>query len=76
MLGSSPVLTAYFNNGFMQVITDMKIGRSTNNDIVLKTDGVSRNHAEILVEEAADDDGNVHKKYFLRDIGSKFGTFV
>jgi pSer/pThr/pTyr-binding forkhead associated (FHA) protein len=38
----------------VHVTKNMKIGRNSANDIVLRTDGVSRNHAEILVEELPD----------------------
>ncbi len=70
------MLIAQYDNTMVHVTKNMKIGRNSANDIVLKTDGVSRNHAEILVEEVPDSEGKPQMKYFIRDIGSKFGTFI
>lgn len=55
-------------NGFAKV----KIGRLTQNQLVLVDETVSRNHAEIISQS----EQNGSFKYWLRDIGSKFGTFV
>ena len=54
MFGGYSVLTAYFDKTFIQITKSVKIGRNSANEIILKTDGVSRNHAEILVEEDSD----------------------
>jgi len=43
------------------------IGRKAENDLQLLSDTVSRQHAEIIYEEAT---------YYLTDVGSKRGTFV
>jgi sigma-B regulation protein RsbU (phosphoserine phosphatase) len=43
------------------------LGRSSSNGLVIGQMGVSRFHAEILVQEG---------DYLLRDLGSKMGTFV
>lgn len=53
----------------------MKIGRSTENDLVLKEDesGVSREHAMILCREGQDNSEEI--SYFLEDF-SRFGTWV
>ena len=44
-----------------------KIGRSLGNNLLLSPMGVSRMHAEVLVQEG---------EYLLRDLGSKAGTYV
>lgn len=53
----------------------MKIGRSTDNDLVLKEDesGVSREHAMILRRDGQTDSDEA--TYFLKDF-SRFGTWV
>jgi hypothetical protein len=53
----------------------MRIGRSTENDLVLKEDesGVSREHAMILRRDGQEDADVV--KYFLKDF-SRFGTWI
>ncbi len=53
----------------------MRIGRSTENDLVLKEDesGVSREHAMILCRDGQD--GDNHLSYFLKDF-SRFGTWM
>jgi phosphoserine phosphatase RsbU/P len=43
------------------------IGRSSGNDLVLGKGGISRNHAEIVLEKG---------EYLLRDLGSKLGTYL
>jgi phosphoserine phosphatase RsbU/P len=43
------------------------IGRSSANDLVFSNMSISRNHAEIVLEDGS---------YTLRDLGSKHGTFV
>jgi sigma-B regulation protein RsbU (phosphoserine phosphatase) len=43
------------------------IGRSSNNDLILGHMGISRSHAEVVLQ---------NEKYLLRDLGSKLGTYV
>ncbi len=43
------------------------VGRSSTNDLVLSQMGVSRSHAEVLVQNG---------EYLLRDVGSKLGTYL
>jgi phosphoserine phosphatase RsbU/P len=43
------------------------LGRSQGNDLVLSQMGISRSHAEVLVQNG---------EYLLRDLGSKMGTFL
>ena len=45
----------------------MSLGRSEDNDVVIRGSGVSRNHAEILRSEG---------RYYLRDLDSTNGTSV
>ncbi len=45
----------------------LTIGRRTGNDLCLANTDISRNHAEIVREGG---------RYVLRDVGSRFGTFV
>ncbi|MBN2242965.1 MAG: SpoIIE family protein phosphatase [Acidobacteria bacterium] len=45
----------------------MTLGRSGGNDLILSQRGVSRCHAEVLVEDG---------EYFLHDLDSKMGTFL
>ncbi len=43
------------------------IGRSSTNDLVLAQMNVSRNHAEVIIQD---------NEYTIRDLGSKHGTFL
>jgi hypothetical protein len=58
-----------------QVRGVMKIGRSTENDLVLKEDegGISRDHASILRRDGQNDSDEI--SYFLKD-SSRFGTWI
>lgn len=76
VIANGSLLTVLYEDNFFHVTKNTKIGRSTYNDIVLKAEGVSRNHAEVLIEDEIDFRGCIFKKYYLRDIGSKYGTFV
>jgi phosphoserine phosphatase RsbU/P len=67
---STPRLVVSDPRGRRQVVIDkslLTLGRRTESDIQVKGVGVSRQHAEI----AASNGG-----YLLRDLDSKFGTFV
>ena len=52
---------------FPVTLTEMKIGRSPDNQIVIENSGVSRHHAIIRVKEG---------RVVLEDLGSANGTFV
>ena len=51
-----------------------KIGRGKNNNLCLSEESVSREHAMIVVEKESN--SIIPTKYYLKDIGSKFGTYV
>ncbi|MGO1367773.1 MAG: FHA domain-containing protein [Senegalia sp. (in: firmicutes)] len=52
---------------FYSLISNVKIGRSNNNKIVIKDPYISKEHAQIIKEKA---------DYFLEDLNSANGTFV
>jgi pSer/pThr/pTyr-binding forkhead associated (FHA) protein len=39
------------NNTILDILKTTRVGRSITNEVQLKSDGVSRFHAEIIVEE-------------------------
>jgi sigma-B regulation protein RsbU (phosphoserine phosphatase) len=47
--------------------TPFKMGRQAENDLTLRDSRISRQHAQIVIENG---------KYFLEDLGSRHGTFV
>ncbi len=51
----------------------MRIGRRDDNDLVLREDGVSRDHATIVYRTSAEN--GAQPAYFLRD-SSSFGTYI
>lgn len=64
------VLVVLSDDGPLQTVPvdgRIRIGRQADNDLVLPDPGVSRHHAEVVLERRA---------YVLRDLGSKNGTLV
>ena len=49
----------------------ISIGRSSENDITVDDEAMSRHHARLFA-----DDGSVHLHFFVQDLASANGTFV
>jgi pSer/pThr/pTyr-binding forkhead associated (FHA) protein len=55
-------------------LSQMRIGRSTDNEIVIEDDSVSGHHALITVRK--EDGGDAQELYIIEDLGSTNHTFV
>lgn len=55
-------------------LSEMRIGRETDNEIIIEDDAVSGHHALITIDESQA--GNDSKSYFIEDLGSTNHTYV